>query len=332
MNEIQNIPWNKAPKVSVIMPCYNEEMHLYDSINSLLDIYFKENCELIVVDGKSTDWTRVIVQHFINYGLNIRVIENEKRIQAHGLNLGIANSKGEIIVRADAHCIYPPGYVEICVNLLEKTGAANAGGIMFPQGKNTVQKAIALALQHPAGVGNAKWHTGNYKGYVDTVYLGTFRKSLFDEIGLFDTKCQTNQDGELNLRILKTGKKIYLDSSIKVKYYPRNTLRDLARQYFRYGRGRCYTTLKHKKITSFRQVLPVLLILCLLASIGLSLWNPIALMFPSLYIISLLLTALFTWPQKKNPIIQRLFMGTAWAIMHISWGSGFVSRLLFQRT
>ena len=321
-----------TPRVSVIMPCYNEERHVYGAIQSLISENFNDNCELIVVDGKSTDWTRAIIQDFIDQDSNIRVIENENRTQAHGLNLGILEAKGTYIVRADAHCVYPPEYVEKCVNLLEETEAANVGGVMLPQGKSTVQKAIALALQHPVGVGDAKWHTGNYKGYVDTVYLGTFRKSLFDEIGLFDTNCQTNQDGELNLRILKTGKKIYLDSSIKVMYYPRNTLRDLARQYFRYGRGRCYTTLKHKKITSFRQILPVLLVISLLVSIGLSLWNPIALMFPPLYIISLILIALFTWPQKKIPIIQRLFMGTSWAIMHLSWGSGFVSRLLFQKT
>ncbi|MCJ7582386.1 MAG: glycosyltransferase family 2 protein [Candidatus Aminicenantes bacterium] len=320
-----------APRISIIMPCYNEERNIYGSIKSLISENFNDNCELIVVDGKSSDWTKRIVQDFIDQGLNIRIIDNEKKIQAHGLNLGISEAKGTYIVRADAHCVYSPEYVEKCVNLLEETEAANVGGIMLPQGKSTVQKAIAFALQHPIGVGDAKWHTGNYKGYVDTVYLGTFQKSLFEKIGFYDTNCKTAEDAELNLRILKAGKKIYLDSSIKVTYFPRETLMALAKQYFRYGKGRCYTILKHKKFTSSRQYLPVFLVIGLLVSIGLSFWYPIILLFPFVYIFSLLLAALFSWPKKGIPIKLQILMGISWGIMHVMWGMGFLSYFLFGK-
>ncbi len=318
------------PSISIIMPCYNEEKHIYNAIQSLLDGHFDNSCELIVVDGKSSDWTRVIVQDFIDQGLNIRIIENEKKRQAGGLNLGISEAKGKYIVRADAHCVYPPGYVKKCVSLLEETEAANVGGIMLPKGRTSKQKAIAIALKHPVGVGDAKWHTGNYRGYVDTVYLGTFRKSLFDEIGMYDTTCKTAEDAELNLRILKTDKKIYQDSSIKVTYFPRESFWGLATQYFRYGRGRCYVVLKHKKITSWRQILPVLLVVSLLLSIGLSIWWPTTLYFPLVYILSLLLIATFSWPKKKIPLGQRFFMGVSWGIMHVTWGIGFLSQLILK--
>ena len=319
-----------TPKISIIMPCYNEERHIYNAINSLLDGNSNETYELIVVDGKSTDWTRIIVQDFIDRGFSIRVIENEKRTQANGLNLGISEAKGTYIVRTDAHCVYPPEYVKKSVSLLEETGAANVGGIMFPQGRTAVQKAIAFALQHPVGVGDAKWHTGKYKGYVDTVYLGTFKKSLFNEIGLYDTNCKTAEDAELNLRILKAGNRIYLDSSIKVTYFPRETLMALAKQYFRYGKGRCYTVLKHKKITSSRQYLPVLLVISLLVSIGLSFWYPLTLLFPLVYILSLLLAALFSWPKKDIPIKLRVLMGISWGIMHVMWGAGFLTHFIIN--
>lgn len=317
--------------VSIIMPCYNEERHVYDSIKSLLDDYFEENCELIVVDGKSEDWTRVIVQDFIDQGFNIKIIENEKTRQADGLNLGISKAKGKYIVRVDAHCVYPQEYVKRCVNLLEETEAANVGGIMLPKGRTSMQKAIALALQHPVGVGDAKWHTGNYRGYVDTVYLGTFRKSLFEKIGMYDTTCKTAEDAELNLRILKANKKIYQDSSIKVTYFPRESFWGLAKQYFKYGRGRCYTVLKHKKITSLRQVAPVALVITLAASLFLSLWFPVVLLFPLLYVFSLFTAALLTWLKKRISIRLRLLMGIAWGIMHVCWGMGFLSYLVLRK-
>jgi GT2 family glycosyltransferase len=201
---------------------------------------------------------------------------------------------------------------------------------MLPQGISTSQKAISLALKHPIGVGDAKWHLGTYKGYVDTVYLGTFWKSLFDEIGLYDENCKTNEDAELNLRILKAGKKIYLDSSLKVIYFPRESLKKLAEQYFKYGRGRCYTILKHRKITSLRQLAPIGLVIGLFLSIILSFFWPIFLLFPLSYLLALLLTVLFSWPNEKIPLKQRILAGLVFAIMHVSWGIGFLSFLIFK--
>lgn len=319
---------NPVPRVSVVMPSYNEETFIAKAIESLVDDYFLKNCELLIVDGMSSDGTQEVVQSFIKKGLRIRLLENKKKIQAYGINLGISEAKGEIIVRADAHCLYPPRYIKKCVELLERTEASNAGGIMFPQGTATVQKAIALALTHPVGVGDAKWHLGNFNGYVDTVYLGTYWKKLFDEIGLYDTNCKTNEDAELNLRILKAGKKIYLDSSLKVIYFPRESLRELAMQYFKYGRGRCYATLKHRKMTSFRQIGPVLLIIGLFLSILLSFWKPLFLLFPLAYLLTLFFISFLSWPKQSIPLKQRLLTGLAFAIMHTCWGTGFLSGLI----
>ena len=320
-----------APKVSVVMPCYNEEKFIKKSIESFVNDYFLTNCELIIVDGMSSDGTREVVKSLKKKGLRLKLLKNEKKFQAYGLNLGISEAKGEIIVRADAHCVYPNEYIKKCVELLEKTGASNVGGLMLPQGTSMNQKAISWALKHSVGVGNAKWHLGNFSGYVDTVYLGTFWKKLFDEIGLYDTNCKTNEDAELNLRILKAGGKIYLDSSIKVVYFPRESLKKFASQYFRYGRGRSYTVLKHKKITSLRHLAPVLLVVGLFLSIILSLYWPLFLLLPTFYLFSLLLTALLSWTKEKMPLRQRLLTGLAWAIMHTSWGVGFLSYLIFRK-
>ena len=318
------------PSVSVIMPCYNEEKFIEKSIESLIDDYFLKNCEIIVVDGMSEDKTRDIVNSFIKKGLPIRFFENKKKLQVHGLNLGLSKAKGEIIVRADAHCLYPPGYLKKCVDLLKTKDALNVGGMMLPQGEKTVQKAIALALKHPVGVGDAKWHLGNYWGYADTVYLGTLRKELFKDIGPYDPKSSTNEDAELNLRIIKSGGKVFLDSSIKVTYFPRESLRELAIQYFRYGRGRCYTTLKHRKLTSYRQIAPVLLVIALFFSILFSFFQPLVLLFPLSYLCVVFLIALLSWPKQRISFRQRVLMGMGFLVMHTCWGIGFLSRLIFR--
>lgn len=322
---------DSVPRVSVVMVCYNEEKFIAKAIESLADDYFRKNCELVIVDGMSNDGTQDIIHSFIRQGLPLRLLENKKKLQAYGLNLGISKALGDIIVRADAHCLYPPEYIKKCVKLLEATGASNVGGMMLPQGTKMVQKAISFAMLHPVGVGDAKFHLGNFSGYVDTVYLGTFRKKLFDEIGLYDPNCPTNEDAELNLRILKSGRKIYLDSSIKVVYFPRESLKALAIQYYKYGRGRCYTTLKHKKITSFRQIGPVILVIGLFLSIVLSFWKLSLILVPLSYLLALFLISLLCWPKQSIPIKQRLLTGLAWGIMHVSWGMGFLSYLIFGR-
>lgn len=322
---------NNTPRVSVIMPCYNEEKHIKKSIESLVDEYFLKNCELIIVDGMSRDGTQDVVKSIKKKGIRLRLLENKKRYQAYGLNLGISEAKGEIIIRADAHCLYPHGYIKKCIELLETTGASNVGGVMLPQGASTNQRAISLALIHPLGVGDAKWHLGNFSGYVDTVYLGTFWKKLFDEIGLYDTNCKTNEDAELNLRIQKAGKKIYLDSSIRVIYFPRKSLKKLAAQYFKYGKGRCYTSLKHRKITSLRQLGPIVLVIALFLSIILSFFRPLFLLFPFAYLIALFLTVLISLIKKNIPLKQQLLTGLALVIMHTCWGMGFLSYLIFRK-
>jgi len=317
----------KKPLITVVIPCFNEALFIEKTIRSLIDDYVLANSEILIADANSTDGTRDIVSNMIKEGFPIRVIDNPDIYQVYGLNRAIKEALGEYVIRADAHAVYPKKYIQKCVGILEKTGAQNVGGVMLPKGSTPVQKAIALAMQHPVGVGDARFHTGNYSGYVDTVYLGAFRRSVFDRIGLYDTHLRTNEDAELNLRIIKSGGKIYLDSSLEVEYFPRASFGELVVQYFRYGRGRCFTTLKHKKFTSWRQLAPVLLVLSLLASLLTGFWEPLVFLLWPLYILSLMAVGLFSRLGKGVSLKQRLLLAVAFFVMHISWGSGFLTGL-----
>jgi GT2 family glycosyltransferase len=182
-------------------------------------------------------------------------------------------------------------------------------------------------MNHPIGVGDAKFHLGRESGYVDTVYLGTFRKELFKKLGYFDP--YQNQDAEFNLRILESGGKIFLDNSIKVDYFPRSSLGGLISQYFNYGRGRCRTTLKHRRFTSFRQLVPILLVLGLFDSFFLSvLGSYLFLLVPVLYAAAMFFFGFLALGRSSRRFSRSISLALIFGSMHVSWGIGFWVYLL----
>jgi succinoglycan biosynthesis protein ExoA len=321
--------------VSVVMPCFNEEEGIFGALESLVDDWVLSQGEVLVLDGGSVDGTRRVADEFAKtrgaWGPDgaIRIIDNPDRYQAFGLNAGIRAARGEFIVRADAHGLFPPGYVRNCLDLLrvkEPEAAANVGGVMEPRGSTLRQKAVALAMQHPLGVGDALFHLGTRSGFTDTVYLGTFRKSVLEEIGLYDTGQRTNEDAELNLRLLETGRKIYLDHHLRVAYFPRKTFSALARQYFAYGRGRARTTRKHRRMTSWRQIIPPVFVPLLAAAAAGGACLPLLWLFPATYGAAAFLAAVFfpgAGRDHRPPLGVRIAAFWAMVIMHISWGAGF---------
>ena len=322
------------------MPCLNEEDRILGALESLIDDWVLAEGEILVLDGGSSDGTRLAVEEFVKKrrasgsAIQLKIIENPGRLQVFGLNAGIRAACGEFIVRADAHCLFPPGYVKTCIDTIqakEPEGVANVGGVMEPLGLKLRQKAIAQAMIHPLGVGDARFHLGTKSGFTDTVYLGTFRKRLLEEVGLYDIKHNPNEDAELNIRLLKAGWKIYLDHNLRVQYFPRETYSALARQYFAYGSGRARTTWKHRRVTSWRQIVPAVFVLGLMASLLLAIFKPLFLFFPAAYFGVVLLGAIFVPAARQNrrPVLMVRF-AAAWAIvvMHISWGIGFDLEIL----
>jgi succinoglycan biosynthesis protein ExoA len=318
-----------VPGISVLIPCYNEEKFIGPCIESVLCDFVLEHCEILVVDGRSTDQTRRVVSDLAERYPLIRLLDNPGRLQAAGLNVALKAARGETIVRLDAHSTYPVGHVERCVTALEKTDAANVGGVMVPVGTGPVQEAVARAMAHPAGIGGSKFHLDdNFSGYSDTAYLGTFRREILLKLGGYDPDSHPAEDAELNCRILEMGERVYLDSSIRVDYQPRDTFRRLVKQFFWYGRGRCYVMLKHRRIFTLARFAPPLLVLSLLASLVLGIFDARWLLFPAVYIVALTVVAgLMWWGERqwlRRTIVQTAVLGT----MHTAYGTGFLLHLV----
>jgi succinoglycan biosynthesis protein ExoA len=264
---------NSKPMVSIVVPCRNERDHIETALKSILlqELpvgYF----EVIVADGMSDDGTREIVREVANRDFRVRMVDNCGGIVSTGLNAAIREARGSIIVRMDAHTSYAPDYIRQCVEVLEKTAADNVGGPWIVQGKETIGKAIAAAFQSPFACGGARGHDPHYSGPVDTVYLGCWRREIFDRIGLFDEELVRNQDDELNLRLTRAGGKIWQSSKIKSWYMPRNSLVLLFRQYMQYGYWKVRVIQKHRMPASIRHVIPAFFVITLISLAAISFW------------------------------------------------------------
>jgi succinoglycan biosynthesis protein ExoA len=247
----------ERPFVTVAMPCLDEARFVETCLRSVLaQDWHADRLEVIVADGGSTDGTPDIVSRIAAEDPRVILVQNPDRLQAPGMNAIIRRARGDVIVRMDVHSVYAPDYVRRCVEVLEQTGADNVGGAQRPLAETPFQRALCAALESPLGVGGASYRSPLKEGYVDTVFLGAFRRRVFEEVGLYDPGAITNEDADLNQRIIAAGGRVYLSREIVVHYHPRDSFRTLARQYFRYGRGRARTLLKHRKLLTLRPVIP----------------------------------------------------------------------------
>src|SRR5262249_59959462 len=109
---------------------------------------------------------------------------------------------------------------------------------VLPGGDALVAKAIAGAVSHPFGIGDAKYRLGagsTLQEAVDTVAFACFRKSLWRELGGFNESLLTNEDYDFNYRVRASGRQVILDRSGHCDYFARTSFKGLASQYIRYG-------------------------------------------------------------------------------------------------
>lgn len=322
------------PFVSVIMPIRNEARSIRHTLESVLaQDYPPGRLEVLIVDGMSDDGTREIVQGLIESqhvdGLpsSIALIDNPGRIVPTAFNRGLRQSRGQIIVRVDGHCELASDYVRRCVEVLQATGADNVGGLQRAIGDTPTGQTIALATSSPFGVGGARFHYAQRPGPADTVYLGAYRREVFDRIGGFDEDLVRNQDDEFNFRLTQAGGMIWLDPSICSVYHSRSTLARLWRQYFEYGFYKVRVMQKRGAVASWRHLVPGLFVLGLLASLFLALATRrarLALVVAGPYAAAT--TAASVWTARQAPrLLPRL--PAAFITMHLAYGLGFLAGL-----
>ena len=259
---------NSYPLVSIILPIRNEEKTISNTLDSIIEQdYNFDNIEIIISDGISGDRTLSIIQDYKTKFNNILILKNDKKTVSTGFNLALNEANGDIIVRVDGHTTIAFDYITRCVEKLKEKSASNVGGLMRPNSKTFLGKLIVVATSSIFGIGNSYFHFSNTGRWVDTVYLGAWKRSVFSDIGGFDEDLVRNQDDEFNFRLIQNGGRIWLDPSIKSNYIPRAKISKLFSQYFQYGFYKVRVMQKRRGLSSYRQLAPPAFTMSLIISI-----------------------------------------------------------------
>lgn len=321
--------------LSVIVPIYNEEKYIAKCIESIVgQDYPKDDLEVLLVDGMSRDKTRDIVAEYIQKYPFLRLIDNPEKIVPYAMNKGIAEAKGDIIMRLDAHATYETNYFSAIVRRLKEYDAENVGCVCRTDVLNKTPKTLAIreVLSNRFGVGNSAFRTGiDGVKDVDTVPFGCWPRRVFEKYGLYNTKLVRNQDIELSKRIINGGGKIIIIPDTYCTYMARETFADLAKNNFGNGKWNMLTVYytKQMKSLSLRHFIPLLFVLGLIIPtlVGLF-WHPalwLTAFVPLVYLLGLgTVSAKLSITKKLN------FFYLLWSFitLHCSYGWGSLMGLL----
>ncbi|WP_242493737.1 glycosyltransferase family 2 protein [Sanguibacter massiliensis] len=327
------------PAVSVFATVRNEEQHLRRALTSVLTQDYPGDLEVVVAVGPSRDDTYGITAETARADGRVRVVENRTGLIPDGLNVAMraCDPRSEILVRFDGHTALPAGYVRDAVRILLDTHADNVGGLMVPRGDGATQRAVAIGMSHPVGIGPAPFHVGGVAGPSETAYLGAFRREAVERAGGYDELFERAEDWELNLRIRRGGGLVWFDPALVVEYRPRASYRALARQFWSTGRWRREVVRRHRGTASMRYLAPPLTVLALLvglvvaaagvyaAAVGAA-WAPWLLTLGALpwlgYGLVVVGGALVAGRGHPWRVVVRL--PAVLATMHLTWGAGFL--------
>jgi glycosyltransferase involved in cell wall biosynthesis len=325
--------------VSVVIPCYNEERFIGKALEQLADQFEPDRYEIIVVDGMSDDGTRAVVNEFSaqHPGLTVRLVDNPARNIPTALNVGIAAARGTIIARMDAHAVPSAGYIRRCVEVLRegRAGVVGMPCLVRPGDDTLVARAIAAAVSHPFGIGDAKYRLGAggpLQEPVDTVAFACFRKSLGEELGGFNESLLTNEDYDFNYRVRQSGRDVILDRSGHCDYFARTTIKALASQYLRYGSWKARMIRLQPGSLKFRHlVAPAFVASILVLGIAGIIWELawwLLLIEIVLYLICAFGAGLHAAKRSGAGLAMALVLLVIFPTIHLAWGSSFLIRLL----
>jgi glycosyltransferase involved in cell wall biosynthesis len=313
--------------VSVIVPIRNEERYIADCLRSLLQqTYPAASYEIIVLDGRSSDKSREIVDGLSRESPHLFCIDNPAGTAPAAMNIGIRHAQGDVIIRADGHNFYPTDYIENCVKCLEWSGADNVGGpwLTVPADNTLGARLVAAMLSNPFGVGDSRFRISSKEGFVETVPFGAFRRGVFDRVGMYNEKLVRNQDNELNARIRRAGGKIYQTSALQTTYHPVAGFLQLLKQIYRNSQWHVFSVRENAKSMGLRHFAPALFVVIFAVLIGASPVSPAAAILLASLLVGYLLTGwYFAFSKSKSyGLGLRLLFPFGCVCFHVSYGLG----------
>jgi glycosyltransferase involved in cell wall biosynthesis len=307
--------------VSVLVPVLNEEHHIRGAVETMRGQQLDGDLELIFVDGGSEDRTRAILAELASGDPRVRVLEGPARSTPAQLNAGLRAARGDFVARMDAHTLYPADYLARGVERLLRGDVAHVSGPQVPEGEGEWSTRVALALSTRLGIGGASFRRGGAGEIeVDSGFTGVWRRSTLEHHEGWDEGWPQNQDAELAARIRAEGGRLVCLPEMAATYIPRDSVKSLARQYWRYGNYRAKTALRHPESMRRSHVLAPTLTLALLFAPLLP--RPVRRLALGSYAAALAATAAVS--ARQAPARDAAWLPPLLAVMHLSWGLGFL--------
>ena len=248
-NEVRKEPEppKVLPKITVLIPAYNEEECIAGTIESVLNAgYPKGKMEIIVINDGSTDNTLKIARKYEKYG--VKIIDKKNSGKAASLNVALKMAKGELIATLDSDSYAEKGAFQKMLGYFndEKVGAVTSV-MKVHEPKNTLQKL--QSIEYLVTVFGRK-----ILSFLDSINvtpgpLSIIRKSVFDKIGGYDEN-NILEDQELAMRMQSYHYKIESSMSAVVYTEVPTTLGALIKQRIRWQRGGIRNILKHHYLVS----------------------------------------------------------------------------------
>lgn len=313
------------PRVTVVIPARNEETSLTACLDSIRG-QTEQSLQILVVDGGSEDGTRTTVLRYAEEDERIELLDNPHRTVPYALNIALEKAAAEVLVRVDAHATVPPDYVSRAADLLETGRWGGVGGVKRGVGRSAAGRAVAAAMASPFGVGGSVYHYGTQRQEVDHIPFGAYPVDLARAVGGWGEEFTVNQDFEFDQRIRQSGHPLLFDPDLVIDWECRQSVRDLFRQYRRYGKGKVKVMARHPGSVRARHLLPpalvayggALVVAALVPGADRRLLAAAAVPYP----LATLAASMSTAVKVADPV-ARLYLPAAFVAMHVGWGVGF---------
>ncbi|MCP4800174.1 MAG: glycosyltransferase [bacterium] len=310
------------PELTVIIPIRNEQDH----IGSLLDDLVRQTLdhsrfEIIIVDGMSEDNTLQVVENYMTHLPNIRIETNPKHRSGPARNIGANAAIGKWLLFVDGHCQIPS---ENMLKSVWETFSSGAKCISRPQPLLNTEQGHITAIARSSLLGHHKdsmiYSFENTECDPSSAGCG-YEKELYASLGGIDERFDAAEDLEFNIRVSDKGIKAHHHRDFALEYVPRESLKSLFRQLYRYGLGRALITRKNPKHFSLLSFLLALfsISIVVLPFINLTVWGFIT----GCWILACGIDAIIAAKSKKWLSVMITLM-----IIHLAAGIGYISGLV----
>lgn len=308
--------------VSVVIPCRNEVKAIRGTVQAILDCDYPE-VEVLVIDGMSEDGTRDVLAQLSAEDRRVRMIDNPHRLTPYAFNIGVKSAAGEYVQIVGSRNVLAKNYLSLLVRALRDNPDVDCVGGDFQHVSDTAAgESLACAMESKFGVGMGNYRTMKEDRLVDTVGVPMYRRAIFNEVGYFDEALTRNQDDDFNFRLTQRGKKILYVHSAKTTYLVRASLKKAFNQFFQYGYFKVFVNRKHKRVTTFRQLIPPLFVAGLAVGLPLSLASPFVQLVLSFAMVAYMAMGLSLAGSGLN-LWARIHVLFSCFVMHIGYGLGY---------